>query len=581
MATVKAYTGGVQQAGLPGVRATAALTPEAAGAGIGSAIEKTAQVYYRDEIDRQDQVAFLEADRKLSEWENKALYDPKDGALNKRGKDAFAVPELVDKDFETQREAIRASLSTDRQRIAFDRSADSRIKTIRSSLSKHVFQEARQFEEVETKNYIKNAGDSAILNHTDPERVQLELDRGTAAIADFARRNGLGAEYEKQARSQFISNTTVGIIDRFLSNGQDQIAREKFKEAKDRGLIAGDDITKIEARINVAEKEGEGLRGAASIWDAAGPKSDLDPVSLDTMYREAEKKYADNPGLLKAVKQGLAERAAVHNSSQRERSEANGNAVWGAIEGGANLTAITRMPEYRALPGKQRDEIKRHMVDRAEILRNRAEGKGDDALFYQLITEASSPDLADRFATRNLMEDRAKLSRAQFNQLIGIQASIRKGDTKETDKLLASERAQSQIVNDALLGLKLDPTPKETNAPMVEKVTAFRRAVRESVRALEARQGKNATDEQVQGIVDGLVIEGVTKKNSFFPDDKKRVYQLQPGESITIKPTDVPKAEKVKIEAALRANNMPITDQAIVQYYTAKLLKMRGTEAIK
>jgi hypothetical protein len=104
--------------------------------------------------------------------------------------------------------------------------------------------------------------------------------------------------------------------------------------------------------------------------------------------------------------------------------------------------------------------------------------------------------------------------------------------------------------------------------------------VREAVRSQETRSGKNATDAEVQGIVDGLMIEGVTKKGLIF-DDKKRVYQLQPGEGVTVKVTDVPRGERDKIEAALRNNNKPINDDTIVKLYQEKLLRMRGLPAPK
>jgi len=230
------------------------------------------------------------------------------------------------------------------------------------------------------------------------------------------------------------------------------------------------------------------------------------------------------------------------------------------------------------LPGKQQNEIKTWMVDRADTLKRRAESEGDDALYYQRITEASSPALQDKFLTTNLLEDRPKLSRSQFNHLAEVQASMRKGDTENADKLLASERQQERMVGEALIGMKLDPTPNEKTQPdKAEKILGFRRAVRDSVRALETKTGKNATDAEVQDIVDGLVIEGVTKKGTLW-DDKKRVYQLQPGENIVIKVTDVPKGERTKIEDSLRRNGKQVNDAAVVDLYTARLQQIRGVK---
>ena len=580
--TVKSLEPSVEANALPNVRGTAALTEAAAGVDLGKPFVALGAHLYQDELYRQDQVAFLDADRKLSEWEAKRLYDPTSGALAVRGKDTLGLPDTVGKDYQTTVDEIRKGLANERQQVQFDRTVEARRKDINTSLSRHVFNEMRKYEDSETESYIKTEQQAGILGSDDPARVQLSIDRQKAAMVDFANRNGLAkgkdggmSQYLKQRLIQIDSDTTVGVIDRYLAQGNDQMAQRIFTEAKASNMIAGDDITKVEARLKTSVTEGQGLRGATSIWDKLGPKSDLDPVNLDTLLRTAESEFADNIPVLKAVKQGLVERANTHNAAQRERKEAAQDAVWRAIDGGTNLATVRKMPEYLALPGQVQNQIKEHVVDRAYMLSKRAEGEGNDALYYQRLTEASSTPLQDGFIQRNLLDDRGKLSRSQFNHLAEVQASLRKGDTKNADKLLASDRQQDRMVTEALLRMKLDPTPNEkTPKEKVEQIVGFRRAVREAVGAIEQQTGKNATDQQVQGIVDGFVIEAVTKPGILW-NDTKRVYQIQPGDNIIIKVTDVPAAEKAKIEDALRRNGRTVTDQAVTQLYTQKLYQMR------
>lgn len=577
MVQVAGYKGRVEQAGVAAPRLGTSVSPEALGSGIGDTIAKAGAAFYQDEMLRQDQVAFLESDRKLSEWENRRLYDPKDGALAKKGKDAFGLPDTVGKDYDTVTQELRSGLANERQRAAFDRSAAVRRRDIDATLSRHVFQQVREFEQGETTNYVKNSTQAAISNYHDPERVTLEIDRARAAVVGFTTRNGLaGSQTEKQMLSQVESTIHVGIVERMIANGQDRTANEYFNRAKGEGRIAGDDVTKIESKLSVAVREGEGLRGATEIWDRMGPRGDTDPANIDKMMRDAEGKFANDPGVLKAVKGALSERFNMHNAAQRERAEGNGNAVWGAISQGAGLAKVSKMPEYLALPGKDRDAIKNHLIDRADMLRRRGEGDGDDGLYYRLVTEASDPTLQKDFAKRNLIEDRPKLSKAQWTHLVGVQVAIRSGDQKGADKLLSSERLQTAIVNGALRSAGIDPSPKDKDTDGWVRAEDFRRAARDATRALELRTGKNATDEEVQRIVDGLVIEGVTQKRWFWTDEKKRVFELKPGESIAIKVTDVPRPERAKIEAALKKNNKPVTDQAIVDLYTARLSQLRG-----
>jgi len=581
MPTVKNYgVPRVENEGLRGGERTAFKTEEAYGAATGKAMQVFGLKLHEDEVLRQDQVALMEADRKLGEWENNALYHPQTGALSRRGKDAFSAPDEVSKSMKAASEGIRGELSNDRQRAAFDRAYIARQGDINKTMSRHVFTEARKYEEVETEAYVKNAQQSAILNYQDPERVGLEIEKARGAVIGFARRNGLGgSEYEKQKLRQVESDVHVNIIERYLSNGQDQSARRYFEQAKKDDRIAGDDIKGVEAKIKTAVVEGEGLRGSDDIWQRLGPKNDADPVNIDQMVKEAESKHANNPSVLKAVKDQIKEKAALHNASQRERQEAAADDVWKAIEGGASFTSVRSRPAFRMLPGRQQNEIKTWMIDRADTMKKRAEGDGDDTLYYNLMTEASTAALQDKFLTTNLQESRGKLSKQQFNHLVDIQANLRKGDTKNADKLMASERVQKSIVDEALLSMKLDPTPNEkTSKDKVDQINGFRRSVREAVSAQEARTGKNATDKDVQSIVDGLIIKGVTEKGVLW-DTTKRVYELKPGENITIKVTDVPREERAKIEDTLRRNKKPVTDETVTELYRAKLIRLRGSDA--
>lgn len=365
MPVVKTYQPRIESAPLRGGERTGALTEAATGAAMGGEIAKLGFKIQEEEGRRQDEVAFLEADRKLGEWENNALYHPETGALSKRGKDSFGVPDAVNADLKTNVQAIRESLSNDRQRLAFDRAANARTKDINKTLSRHVFTEARKHEDVETENYIKNASQTAILNFNDPERVGLEIEKARAAVVDYSRRNGMGADYQKQKLAQVESNIHVGIVDRFLSNGQDQQAKLYFDQAKKDDRIAGDDIQKVEAKLKSALIDGEGLRGAADIWTRLGPKNDTDPVNSDLMVKDAEKKYANDPTILKAVKQGIVERASLHNASQRERAEGNEAAVWGYVNERKSLPAIKITPEWRAMSPKRQAAIENEVLNLA------------------------------------------------------------------------------------------------------------------------------------------------------------------------------------------------------------------------
>lgn len=433
MPTVKSYGNTqVSTAALPSVRRSAAPTEETFGVEAGNKIVAIGAKLYNDEILRQDQVAVLEADRKMSEWENKRLYDPKDGALAKRGKDAFGLPDVVGKDFDSYRDEVRAALSNERQRAAFDRQAISRRSDIDKSLSRHVFTEVRKFDDTETENYLKNSRQSAISNSGDPDRIGLEIERQVAAITDFSSRNGLGAEYVRQKTAQARSDTHVGVIDRMLANGQDMAAKTYFDKVKPD--IAGDDIAKVERLLVVANTEGQGLRGAGEIWSSMGPKSDTDPVNIDSMRNEAEKRYGSDPKIYKAVMDQIKDRANLHNAAQRERSEGNEAAVWDAKNKGASLATIMKMPEYLSLPGSKREQIKDSIIDRGYTLMQR--GRADQAYQrgeqeragWSVYWDYDSASVLSRTSENEIKNLASRMSPEQVNSLLNKKRSLEKKD---------------------------------------------------------------------------------------------------------------------------------------------------------
>lgn len=533
-----------------------------------------AQVY-RDEVERQDEVAVLEADRRLAQWEQDALYNPQTGALTKRGKDSLAEPGRVGQEYDKFTGTLRESMANGRQQLMVDKLVAARRKDIGGILSRHVYSEMRTFDATETQSYIKNSQQAAALNYNDPERVYLEVDRQNAAITDWAKRNGMsGSATEKQMRSQAISDTHVGVIERYLANGQDQLGQEYFKHVKPE--IAGDDAIKVEQKLKVASTEGSGQRAAADAWTKFGPRSITDPVDQNKMEDEMRKAIGDDPLVVKSALASLRERTSAHNATQREYNEKNSSDVWTQVASGASISQITRMPQYLSLPGKQQAEVKAYVQDRAK----RDRGDSDLKTYYDLVNMATDPSKRSEFAAINLYDGyRKNLSDADFKHFATLQAAMRNGNVKEADRLAASDRVQSQMVNEALLSMKLDPTPSEkTSRSDTEKVLSFRRAVRESVRMLEQQQQKNATDEQVQGIVDNLLVKGTVVGSGvggFFTTDR-RVYELKEGENLAIKATDVPKAERAKIEAALKRAGRQVTNEAVTTLYQAKVLQMRG-----
>lgn len=282
----------VQNAPLPNASLTdTAPSADALGGGVArglGAVANAAQSIAVEEKKKADQVAFIDADRKLSEATNRMQYDPHTGIANTHGPDALALPEHVLQGFDQTAGDISQGLTNDDQRAAFQRSAAARRQDLDAFTQRHVSNEIQQYDDATTQSYIKNAQDSAALNYQDPQRINLELDRQHAALTDYAQRHGRMGDWLTQKIAEANDKTHIGVLDRMLVNNQDQQAKSYFDTY--RGDISGANIAKVEKAVEAGTLRGDSQRKADDIIGTHSDRlSALDAVTSiqDPKLRDA------------------------------------------------------------------------------------------------------------------------------------------------------------------------------------------------------------------------------------------------------------------------------------------------------
>lgn len=289
----------VTPSALPGPRLSPDAPLEAFGGG--PHIEKASRLI--EEINvrekrRADEIAVLEGDRKLGEFENTTLYHPETGVLNRRGKDAMGLPEKVSDDFNKAVDEISAGMGNDDQRVAFGRFARARKFELDKHVQRHVFTEIREHDKAETNAYVAVERDLATQNVTDPARVQLSIDRQTAALRDFARRNGydLNSAVVTKLVSDATSDTHTAVINRMLAGGLDLAAKDYYD--KNKAQIDGKDATALEKSLQVGLVRGESQREADRIMAVEGVTREIALADVrkikDPQVRDAANALVNN-----------------------------------------------------------------------------------------------------------------------------------------------------------------------------------------------------------------------------------------------------------------------------------------------
>lgn len=508
----------------------------------------------KEEQNKADQIAILEADKKLSELETKFLYDRDTGILNKKGKDSFSLPDTVVPEFEKQAQEIQKGLNSDYQKFSFSKMMIDRTKHLNNKVQQHVHGETKRYDEQVTKSYIANEMNAAIESFDDPERVQLAIDRQRGAILSHADRNGLDAETVKQLVTETESKTHIGIISKIVNAGADLQAQKYYKDNKDK--IIGEDRLSIEKTLKEGVLMGDSQRIADKIMSKdLGSKDALaearkieDPRKRDEVVRRVKQQISDKQFALKADQ------------------DANFETAYQAVEANATMDAVPKEVLTKlSLSGRKSLEA------RAAQLRNGTPVQTDLATYYELEQLAGTPATRSKFLQTNLLEKKHLLSEPDFKHFAGMQKTLQSG---KGNKQLDGIETKLSIVNTALSAAGIDYS-KKASSDDAQRTYKFRSMVDKLVNEKQEATGKKITNAELREITNNLMVEVITDKGFFF-DTKKKVFELGLEDTAMIKVNDIPQDDLEKIRNVLNKLNQPVSDENILKLYTEKINSMTG-----
>lgn len=569
MPTVPVYQQNVAQKALPGARLSESTpTPDAYGDAIGrglTSIGKAMSDAAAEQKKQADQIAFLDADRRLSESLNKMQYDPATGIANTRGKAAFGLPEKVLSDFDKTAAEIEAALTNDEQRLAFRRSAQSRRGDLDSFTQRHVSREIEQYDESTTQAYIENSRNSAVLNYQDPQRVRLELDRQRAALTDYGTRRGVSPELLAQRIGQAYDQTHIGVIDHMLANGNDAQAKVYFESV--RGEISGAQVAKVQQAVEAGALRGDSQRMAGDIVATAQDRlSAMDAVAKieDPKLRDETSKRVDHYYSVK--KQAEAERRAdifLKSSELLEKSR-------------GNLDAISPV-SMLALEPSQRQALEL----RSRQIREGVEPAHNDKVWLQFL-DAGPTELANLTQADMLTKYRPYLDNAHWDRATTLWKATKEGKGSSehlTSALTFKDRVDNTFRDTGLVGAGKSKA-KFSNA----EAKAYGKFETEAASALQhfeqtALGGKRkATGDEMQKVLDDLVRQKVFIEKTWSTDpempavlvtEDKRARAYVPVEKI-------PTADRNAIENLIRSRGKRISEDKLQRAYAQYVIGDRA-----
>lgn len=500
---------------LPGVLVGTSAPIEVFGGGeanrrIGLApLAEEARSIFEEEKKKADQTAVLKAAAAASALETRL----KVAARQRLGEDAFKAPDDVSAEWAKATGEIEQGLTNDTQRMAFEQVKASHWRELDDAVQTHVADQRVKLNAQVTDAYLANEQTAALdaVKDGNLQRVGLAISNQKAAITDHLNQLYGGKIPEgvlEQATNVAESGVHLGVITQMISAGHDQAALAYFNANK--AALHGADVAQAQRMVDVASTDGQGMRAVDDIWKSLGPKAINDPVKLETMEQALREKVGDNPQVVKAAVQELRSRAQAHNNEQAEVKATNIAAVYGAMNGGASLAQLQRMPEYLALTGTEQNQLKQHVLseqytaeERSFSRRQRQEELRAQEGFATY-WEYQDPKRLATMSDAQVLALQPQIGRQLVNALMTQKRTVTKSEEEIRNATIDDDQFK-YIANEA--GLK----PYDTGLSASQKATlgSLKNGVEEEIARQQGVKGKLLTRDEKATIMKRMIDDKV------------------------------------------------------------------------
>lgn len=269
-----------------------------------------------------DTTAALEADVKAAELQNRIV-----GDVNKmKGKNSLQASDFAQSEWEKGIEEINESLFNDEQKNAFGTSALRRSISLKKSVSTHVDNELRAWEENVYKASVQTTQEEIAQNYTDIEAMTAGRDKLIALIDREAENKGLGKEWARDKKAQIGSQTHRMVVERMIFDGQEDAAQAYANAVKSE--IRSSDVKSIQSALRSAKS----ARGAADtqaqgIRYLQAVRGELDNNKLEEWLEEGVIKASEFRTLSSAVNDIWDDERIAPDEKTKVTLE-----VWGAFK---------------------------------------------------------------------------------------------------------------------------------------------------------------------------------------------------------------------------------------------------------
>ena len=292
--------------------------------------------------EREDADMVMRAESQIKgaylEWEGEAK--------QRKGQQAWGVAKEAGQWWDDNARKTRETLTNGRQKRLFDQTIAPLATQSIGTFSHHEQSERRASLVESAQASVVGSINLAAANAANPQVLQSSKADILKRSTMLAQLNGWSPEVRDAKLSEYLTSLHKQVIQALVRDdpaaalGYFEANKEEI-EGSQRAEVGGFAARATAARV--------GDQAAAEVWQSMGPKSDRDPVTLDTREEAVRKRLGANDEAVKAAIAGLRDRALAFKDSRRERDDQLEAQVNAAILNGASLRQLHAMPAFHAL----------------------------------------------------------------------------------------------------------------------------------------------------------------------------------------------------------------------------------------
>lgn len=549
--------GGIQRYSSPQVReqiARPVLQNANTGSTLADSIQKIGGTFVDASLKMKkeaDDVAALEAKTLLAQEENRLLYDPANGAFNKRGKNSFGTIEEVNAAYDKRFSEISDTLVNDQQKLNLRNAYNASKIDINRQLSRHVGAQTQVYDTETTKSSLEVEQNAVATNPLDNERRTQSIIKQRIAIDQYSERMGLPADARQLMLQEAENKTNLGAISSLVDSKDYINAKKYYDDVKE--TMTGEFRTKADRLVKQSSLDGESQAFTDDVM-ARG-------LTMSQSFAEANK--IQDPELRKATVAQIRDQFSQRREAENYNEDQLNKKIASQIDRGVLWSNIPQS-QKDLLSSSQRSALESYAAERS---------KGRDVpsgskLYYDTYSIATNPTTRDAFKTMNLhTELYGKVSKSEFDELYKLQNGLRNGTSKDiekADQLFTNKQIAEGIArSNGIYAANDDSKSKQA------EYLQFQSAVNRGVQLFEQNSGKKATADDVKRISESWLIE--KKINNDWFGNKSRRFEAPGDANIDIEFQDIPADEVAQIKRAAASQRVALDDAAILDIYLRRI----------